>query len=166
MKKCWILFLLAALTAGCARQETFETVADEWIQPVMASPREVSVRLPEGAVAPVLDSDSEQVYLCDDYELILETRGSGDLNGTIQALTGYAKDALTVLQTQWDDVDRYDFVWTSAGEDGDVLGRGVILDDGQYHYCMSVLRSAADTKKSQIVWSDVFQSFTLADTAA
>jgi len=166
VKKCWILFLLAALTAGCAQQETFETVSDEWIQPVMASPREISVRLPEGAVAPVLDSDSEQVYLCDDYELIVETRNSGDLDGTLHALTGYGKDALTVLQTQWDDVNRYDFVWTSAGENGDVLGRGVILDDGQYHYCMSVLRDASDTKKSQIVWSDVFQSFTLADTAA
>jgi len=161
-----MVLVLAALMAGCAQQETFETVADEWAQPVMASPREISVRLPEGAVAPVLDSDSEQVYLCDDYELILETRTSGDLNGTLQALTGYGKDALTVLQTQWDDVARYDFVWTSAGENGDVLGRGVILDDGQYHYCMSVLRDASDTKKSQIVWSDVFQSFALTDTAA
>lgn len=161
-----MLFLLGLLMAGCARQETFETVADEWIQPVMASPREVSVRLPEGAVAPVLDSDSEQVYLCDDYELILETRTSGDLDGTLQALTGYSRDALTVLTTQWNDVARYDFVWTSAGENGDVLGRGVVLDDGQYHYCMSVLRDASDTKKSQIVWSDVFQSFTLTDTVA
>ena len=46
-------------------------------------------------------------------------------------------------------------------EKGDMLGRGVILDDGSYHYCMSVLRSADGTKKSRIVWSDVFGSFGL-----
>ena len=60
-----------------------------------------------------------------------------------------------------DDADRYEFVWVSAGEKGDRLGRGVVLDDGSYHYCMSVLRDADNPKKSQVVWSDVFSSFSL-----
>ena len=65
------------------------------------------------------------------------------------------------MQTQRDGVDRYEFVWVSAGEKGERLGRAVILDDGNYHYCMSVLRDADSTEKTQIVWRDVFASFTL-----
>ena len=76
----------------------------------------------------------------------------------MQTLSGYEKDQLTLVQTQSGDAKRYDFVWVSAGENGERLGRGVILDDGQYHYCMSVLRDEAE---SQIVWSEVFQSFSL-----
>ena len=160
MKRGWIL---VALMAGCAQQqEVFETVADDLETPVMAAPRQISVRLPEDTVVPVLENDQEQVYLCDDYELILQTVSSGDLDATVQTLTGCARDRLTLVKTCQNDLDRYDFVWTCAGEKGDMLGRGVILDDGSYHYCMSVLRSADGTKKSRIVWSDVFGSFGLA----
>ena len=149
------------LLLGCGAEETLETVADEIIQPVMAQPRQITVDLPEGAVAPVLESDSEQVYLCEDYELVLETVAAGDLNATMQRICGYSREDLTVMQTQRDGVDRYEFVWVSAGEKGERLGRAVILDDGNYHYCMSVLRDADSTEKTQIVWRDVFASFTL-----
>ena len=162
MKKCWLLILTALLLGGCAAEETFETVADDWVAPVMAQPREISVRLPDNAVAPVLESDSEQVYLSEDYEIVIETLSSGDLNATVQSISGYGKDQLTVMETQWDGVSRYEFVWVSAGERGDRLGRAVILDDGDYHYCMSVLRDADATEMSQVVWSDVFNSFALA----
>lgn len=161
MKKSCILLLLAFLLCGCAAEETFETISDEIVAPVMAQPRQITVRLPDNAVAPVLESDSEQVYMSEDYEIVIETLSSGDLNATIQTLSGYGKDQLTVMETQQDSVTRYDFVWVSAGEAGDRLGRAVILDDGSYHYCMSVLRDAETVEKSQIVWSDVFQSFAL-----
>ena len=163
MKHIWIAAALALLLGGCGAKETLETVADDIsVQPVLASPREISVHLPDNAVAPVLDSDSEQVYLCEDYEIVIETHASGDLNGTIAALSGFEPDQLTVMHTERDGIQRYDFVWVSAGEAGDRLGRAVILDDGSYHYCMSVLRDAENPKKSQIVWRDVFDSFTLA----
>lgn len=162
MKRGWMIVLLAAMLTGCAQQEVFETVADELESPVLAAPRQISVRLPEDTVVPVLESDQEQVYLCDDYELILQTLSSGDLDATVQTLSGCTRDSLTLVNTRQGDTDRYDFVWTCAGEKGDMLGRGVILDDGNYHYCMSVLRSADETQKSQIVWSDVFGSFSIA----
>ena len=161
MKKCWIFVVLSLLLCGCAAEETFETVADEIVQPVMAQPRELTVNLPDNAVAPVLESDSEQVYMCEDYEIVIQTLNSGDLNATIQTVSGYSKENLTVMETESDGVKRYDFVWASAGEGGDMLGRAVILDDGSYHYVMSVLRDAATTEKSQIVWSEVFHSFGL-----
>lgn len=160
MKKYCLIIFLSLLLCGCTAEETFETISDEIVSPVMAQPREVSVRLPDNAVAPVLESDTQQVYMSEDYEIVIETLSSGDMNATIQSLCGYSKDQLTILQTQWDDVTRYEFVWVSAGETGECLGRAVILDDGDYHYCMSALRDA-DVENSQIVWSDVFNSFTL-----
>ena len=163
MKKIAMVLLLPLLLSGCGARETLETVADDIpLQPVLAQPAEISVRLPDNAVSPVLESDSEQVYLCEDYEISIETRFSGDLAGTITALTGFDPEQLTVMHTETDGVDRYEFVWASAGEKGDRLGRAVVLDDGSYHYCMSVLRDAENPKKSQVVWSDVFSSFSLA----
>ncbi|MGM9550455.1 MAG: hypothetical protein ACI3V5_11520 [Faecousia sp.] len=161
MKKVWILLVFSMFLWGCAREETMETVSDDIVQPVMAQPGEISVRLPDNAVAPVLESDSEQVYLSEDYEIIIETVSGGDLSATIQRLSGYPAENLTVMETERDGVKRYDFVWAAAGENGDLLGRAVILDDGSYHYCMSVLRDADTTETSQIVWRDVFESFRL-----
>lgn len=162
MKKIIMGLTLMLLLTGCGAKETLETVADDIpLQPVLASPAEISVRLPDNAVSPVLESDTEQVYLCEDYEIAIETRASGDLADTITDLTGFDPDQLTVMHTRQEDADRYEFVWVSAGEKGDRLGRAVVLDDGSYHYCMSVLRDAENQKKSQVVWSDVFASFSL-----
>lgn len=163
MKKLWIWLVLALLLSGCGAKQTLETVADDIpAQPALASPAEISVHLPDNAIAPVLKNDLQQVYLCEDYEISVETRASGNLSGTITAISGYDPDRLTVMHTLQDGTDRYDFVWASAGETGERLGRAVVLDDGNYHYCMSVLRDAENTKMSQVVWSDVFDSFCLA----
>ena len=157
--KRWIgICLLAFLLCGCRAEETMETVSDEWMVPAMAQPREISVRLPEDTVAPVLEQDGRRLYMGLDYEIMVETLAAGDLNATVRTLSGYEKEQLTVLETRQGDLDRYDFVWTTAGEKGERLGRGVILDDGDYHYCMSALREPGDTV---VVWRDVFGSFSL-----
>lgn len=162
MKRKIIVGLLALLLTGCAAEETFETISDDLVQPVMAQPREVSVSLPGEVSMPAMESDSGRMYLASDYEIYIQTLDRGDLNATIQTVSGYDKDALTVMQTSLDGVDRYEFVWTCAGENGDRIGRGVVLDDGDYHYVMTVLRDADTTETSQIVWNDVFDSFRLA----
>jgi len=158
MKRCLWLLLLAGILCGCGVEETLETVSDEWIVPVMAQPRDVSVQLPEDALLPVLEQDGRKLYMGESYEIVLETVGSGDLNDTVQMLCGFGKDQLTVFETNLGDVNRYDFVWATTGEQGQRLGRAVILDDGAYHYCMSVLRDAGETK---VVWKDVFGSFSV-----
>lgn len=158
MKRLIWMVLLTALLSGCTAEETLETVNDEWLVPAMARPKEISVRLPDNAVAPVLEQDGRRLYMGQDYEIMVETMASGDLNATVRSLCGYDKAQLTVFETRQENADRYDFVWTTAGEKGDRLGRAVILDDGDYHYCMSVLRDAGDTL---VVWKDVFRSFSL-----
>lgn len=150
--------LLMSLLCGCRAEETLETVNDEWVVPAMAQPREISVRLPEDAVSPVLEQEGRQIYMGLGYEIMLETMESGDLNKTLRTLSGYDPQQLTVVETSQDGAKRYDFVWTTTGESGSRLGRGAILDDGSYHYCMTALRDAGDT---QIPWRDLFGSFAL-----
>lgn len=164
MKRRVLIAMLAALfLAGCGKTETMETVADEMDVPVLAQPRKISVELPGQAEA-ALETDAGQLYVTDDYEIAVETLDGGDLNGTLQALSGRTAEELTVLETRTEDgMKRYEFVWACAGEEGDRLGRAVILDDGNYHYCLSVQRPADPEKTSQVVWSQVFQSFSLAD---
>ncbi len=161
MKKyLWMLFPVLLL-CGCNAQETVETISDEILLPVMAQPRDISVELPGETALPVVENDAGRIYLCDEYEIVLQTMDAGDLSRTIQTLSGMEREQLTVMETMSDDVTRYEFVWTSAGEQGEQLGRGVVLDDGTYHYCLSVLRSTEKADKSQINWNRVFQSFHL-----
>lgn len=162
LKKCWIIAILALFLTGCAAEETFETVADEIVQPVMAQPGQILVELPDGIVAPTMESDSGVLYLSRDYEIMIQTLEGGDLAATVQSISGYAKEDLTVMETEQNGLKRYEFVWASAGEDGDRLGRAVILDDGSYHYTMTVLRDAEAMEQTQVVWSAVFSSFALA----
>ena len=157
--KRWLwMIVLAVLLCGCKAEETLETVSDEWIVPAMAQPREISVRLPENTVLPVMEQDGRKLYMGQNYEILLETLAAGDLNDTIRTISGFEKEQLTVLQTRQGELDRYEFVWTATGERGELLGRAVILDDGNYHYCMTVLR---DAEESIVVWQDVFSSFAL-----
>ena len=162
MKKLLLLSLLVLLLSGCAVEDTVETVSDEIVQSVMAQPREVAVNMPGELSMPAMESDSGRMYLASDYEIYIQTLDRGNLNATIQTVSGYAQEDLTVMQTSFDGVDRYEFVWTCAGETGDRIGRGVVLDDGDYHYVMTVLRDADTTENTQIVWNDVFRSFQLA----
>ncbi len=179
MKVFWMALMVAVLLCGCASEQTLETVADDPAQAVAAvSPRHIDVRLPEGAVAPVLDSTAEKRWPTTRPRLWRRSapgilmcgcrRGPWPRCWTapqsrciIETLSGHSREDLTVMQTSLDGIDRYEFVWAAAGEKGDRLGRGVILDDGSYHYCLSVLRDAEQEGKSQIVWQDVFASFTV-----
>lgn len=153
-----VLLTLTLLT-GCAAEETFETVADVWAEQTLPPPASISVALPGETALPVMESDSGRVYLCNDYEVYLQTVEAGNLDGTVRNMSGYPLDQLTVLTTSQDGMDRHEFVWACAGETGDWLGRGVVLDDGNYHYTMTVLRSAQSVENSQVVWDGVFSSF-------
>lgn len=162
MKKCCFLLLMILLLTGCRAEETFETVADELLLPVMAQPGHISVQLPGETALPAIENDNGRIYVCNDYEIVIQTMDAGDLEQTVKTLSGHSREDLTVMETFSDGVSRYEFVWAAAGETGDQTGRAVILDDGNYHYCMSVLRSTDAAEKSQVNWDQVFSSFSLA----
>lgn len=161
MKKSIWLILFALILCGCGVQRTMETISDELIQPVMAQPAAISVDLPGEAALPAMESDAGRIYLCKDYEICVQTLEGGNLNATVRNLSGMDKEQLTILETEDDGLTRYEFVWAAAGEKGDRVGRAAILDDGNYHYCLSLLRDEAATESSQISWDQIFSSFTL-----
>ena len=162
MRKIILCLLCVLLLSGCAAEETFETVADEWAAPAIAQQRQTYVKLPEEAASPAVESGSDRLYQCDDYEITLQTLPGGDLQATVRGICGYDMETLTVMHRQQDGFDSYEFVWTNMGEEGECVGRAKIIDDGSYHY---VLTAFADAEKSHSClgdWLYMFESFTLA----
>ena len=53
---------------------------------------------------------------------------------------------------------RWDWVWTAAGEGGDAVGRAAVLDDGVYHYCVSVMAEAGEAGALETQWSALMGS--------
>lgn len=161
MKKCFCLLLISVLLAGCGSTPTFETVADEWVQDVAAPLGEIRLTLPEEAVIPVSESEIGKLYQCDGYEIAVQTLEFGNLDATIRTVTGYSREDLTVLETCLDDIRRYDLVWSCLGEQGEQVGRACVLDDGNYHYVLSVLAEADRAHELETVISDLFRSYSL-----
>lgn len=158
MKRMLLLLMLVILLAGC-RAETMETVEDVWEEAPVAEARQIRVSLPGEEALPVMESSGDRLYLGEHYQIEVQTLPGGDLNRTVQTMSGLEPEDVTLMQTEQAGLTRYDFVWAAAGEEGDQLGRGAILDDGNYHYALSVLRSADDTATRQIHWDQMFSSF-------
>lgn len=160
MKKFCLFLLLPLLLCGCGTQETFETVDDEHVESVMQEQKTVLLTVEEDALT--LQGDTGTIYLCDGYDLTVEIMDAGNLSGTFQNITGFGMDDLTVMETSSAEAARYECVWSAAGEGGDMVGRAVILDDGVYHYCVTVLADAEDALALQETWKEIFDSFELA----
>ena len=162
MKKLIFALSFLLLLTGCAAQETFETVSDQNMQPVMATLQQLTLMLPEEAAAPAMESPEQgKLYLCDGYTLTVQTMVSGDLDQTLQHLTGFTRDQLTVMETEQADVRRIQCVWTAAGEGGDCVGRALVLDDGNYHYVLSATVPAEKIEEYQEIWNGIFETFKL-----
>ena len=163
MKKCWILLaVFGLLLTGCGAEETFETVADENVAQVVAQQKQIYVELPGEAASPAVESDSGRLYLCANYEISIQILDGGDMEETVRTLTGYDMDALTVMNTEKEELDCLEFVWASAGETGDMVGRAMVLSDGSYHYCLTVMGDADTAAQNRAVWDEMFASFRLA----
>lgn len=164
MKRILLMIMLSALAlAGCGASETFETISDVYVVSASAEPRTILLELPEEAASPAMESgDTAQVYLCDGYAVMLEILPAGDLDRTLRTLTGFSADELMLIQTG-DGVQRYDCVWSSQAEEGDMIGRAAVLDDGQYHYTLSVLAEAELAGELESTWNMLFAGFALSD---
>ena len=161
MKKCLLILLMLFLLSGCAAEETMETVSDDIIAPVIGQMRQIFVELPEEAASPAVESGSDRLYLCENYEIAVQTMEAGDLSATIRSVSGYEMDDLTVMHTVEDGIDSYEFVWSTMSETGESVGRAKVLDDGNYHYILSVLGDAAKARSNHPVWLYMFDTFTL-----
>ncbi len=139
MKKLvWLLVLMMAFS-GCGKEAdpVLETVADE-IVPVAAEPEPVFVWMPSDAAAQASAGEGE-CYTWGECELRIQTLDGGDIAKTMQTLTGLSADRLTVMEYEKDGLQIYQTVWSTTGEDGIFLGRAMVADDGNFHYCVSLL---------------------------
>lgn len=161
MKKCLMIAALALLLTGCGKTETFETISDEMVEPVAAIQRQVMLELPEEAAVTVMESEAGKLYLCENYEIGVQTFSAGDINSTVQTVTGYERNDLTILETESEGFTRYEFVWCAVGENGDQIGRAALLDDGSYHYVLSTMAHAEEAGRLDQVWNQLFDSFGL-----
>ena len=161
MKKIVLVLIWFVLLSGCATSQTFEQVTDEPVQTVKPQCREVYFQLAEEPALPAMEADGGKIYLCGDYDVMLQTRDAGDLNATVREVSGFSKENLTLIQTASGEIDRYEFVWSCSTEEGALIGRGTILDDGNYHYVLSSTVSAAKIEEYQEIWNGIFESFKL-----
>lgn len=160
MKKLWVIPLAALLLMGCGKKQTLETIADTQDVPASATVQQVLVDLPPELSTPTLQDESAgKLHLCDDYTVMVQTVESGDLKRTIRAATGMDMENLQIIQTKQGDAKRYQFVWTSNGENGIQVGRACVLDDGAYHYVLTAMADESKSGKVQPTWQEIFASF-------
>ena len=163
MKKAWVIVLCVMMClSGCA-VTTFETVDDPDDVQVMAVPAALLLELPEDAAVPAMEGASGKLYFCDDYHIAVETLVSGNLDATLRTLTGFDREELSPVQTKRCGVACYEAAWSAAGENGDQIGRVLVLDDGSFHYCVSVMASAADAAQCADAWTALLESVDLAE---
>ena len=158
MKKLWAIVGLALLLTGCGVSETFETLADDYAAVQSSAPQKLVFAVPDDAAEQVMQSESGTLYFCDGYEITVQTLHAGDLDRTLRAITGYGEESLTVMRTENGNMKRYACTWTAAGEAGDMVGRTLIVDDGNYHYCLSVTANAQEAGSLQESWNALFRS--------
>lgn len=164
MRKLWVIPILALLLAGCGGEKTMETINDEQETPVVATEQRVLLQLPEELSSPVLQSEKTgTLYICDDYSVTVQTVAAGNLDATIRNATGMNGEDLQIIQTEERGVKRYRWVWATGGENGVQIGRGCILDDGNYHYVLTALADEDAASRVKSAWNEIFGSFRLAD---
>lgn len=163
MKKICLILLMMGLLSGCGQVETFETLGEiSHVSPSKPQLRQVVLTTPKNALLEAAASDAGMsMYTCDGYTMVLQTFSAGDLEATVRTLSGYAPENLTILETVCGDHSRYDWVWTAAAEEGDVICRGAILDDGNYHYALYTIALSENAKGLQEGWNVLFDSFCL-----
>ena len=160
MRKLWVLVMASVMLAGCAAETTMETMADEQVlsESVM---KEITMELPGEPVLPVMRTDTGEIYICEDFEVSVETLPGGDLQRTVQMLTGFGMEDVTVMETTAGERTRYDLAWSAMGETGPEVGRAAVLCDGAYHYCLTVMTAEENAASCREMFNGLFESFTL-----
>lgn len=162
MRKLSLMLTLVLLLAGCAPAEDFETMSDVYEEPGQIAASNVFVQLPEEAAVPTMETqEGGSLYLCDGFSLALQTFHSGDLHATLKSVTGYDRDRLLVMERRQDMLMRYECAWTAVGEGGDQVARTVVLDDGNYHYTLTLMTDADSAGRLAATWQNILESFCL-----
>ena len=165
MKKVIAGMLIAMLLTGCGAQPTeFETVGTmPPTEGIRATAGEIGVWLPEEAQAETLAGNGK-AYSWEGCEVRIQTLTGGDIHRTVEQLTGMKYENLTVMAREYKDLQLYQTVWCSAGENATILGRAMIADDGNYHYCVSL--TAPESVDTSAVYDRMVHSLTVMEAGS
>ena len=163
MKKLVVLLLLTSMLLGCSAEETFEVVEDVIPVEPVAVPQQFFVSLPDEAVSPTFQDDREELYVCQGYTIGKQIVESGDIEKTVNTITGQSTEDIQIIQSFYDNCDRYDMIWSAAGEEGLQVGRACVLDDGNYHYILTTLAAEETAGQMRDALQDMYDSCKLLD---
>ena len=164
MKKILCLVLLIPLLVGCGATPAMETIADTPDQAVSAPVQQILLDLPGSATLETADSQSQdKLYLCDGYTVAVQTMEAGDLDRTLRNATGYGREDLTLMQTADPAGQCYRCVWASAGEGQTQVGKTCIIDDGSYHYVLTVMMPEKSAGELSVQVQQLMDSFQVVD---
>lgn len=162
MKKIWCVLIFVLLLSGCSGEKMLETVTDIYDTATIAQMKEIQIVLPKDTVAETLENGTnETIYLCDGYTVTTQVLSGGDMEKTFRELTGFSKEQLTVMQRKSGNYDRYDCVWSAAGEAEDLVARCVVLDDGNFHYAVTVSAPFSAAGDLAQTWQSILSSVSL-----
>ncbi len=153
--------ILVCFLLGCTSPKDFETMSDVYQISQLPQAAKMSVVLPEDASVMVMEETEGKIYLCDGYCVMLQTFPGGDLDATLTSVTGHRREELPLMEWEKEGMTRYECVWAAAGEEGDQVGRLLLLDDGRYHYALTVLSDAQRAGELADTVQTVFQSLYL-----
>lgn len=166
MKKCVVWMMVALLLTGCAAEPVYENIGDVWAnsEPV-GSPGTIEFSLPDGAQMEVLEDSDSKCYTVGEWEIWTQVYPGGDVRSTMEQETGIGGDALTIIERQTQEMSLYETAWSTTGEDGMKVGRTAVLDDGTYHYCVSVMVPETDAGEAGEFYNQILDSVTVSDIA-
>ena len=160
MKKYLVVLLMLCLLTACGSEKPMETVQDVYT-PQTQTPMHVSLTLPEDASVQTMTSSQGQLYVCDGFTVTVQTLLGGDLSRTVMDTTGYDLSRLTLMETEKDGITCYRTSWATAGEGGDQAARTLILDDGKFHYAITVMAPEKEAGDLADTWQAIFTSVNL-----
>lgn len=158
MKKLAIVVLVLAFLTGCGASD-YEQLQDVYADQPLPQPAQLLVSLPPDAVQ--MTAQENTLWLCDGYTASVMTREAGDMEATLRAVTGHEKEQLEVFSWEEDGIKRSECTWISAGEGGDQVARTVILDDGSYHYALTLQTDASTAGALRETWQQVMGTVSL-----
>ncbi len=162
MKKIWCVLMLSVLLTGCGANPVWETVTDVADAPAMAQMQQITIKLPADASVETMENgQSEKIYLCNGYTVAVQTLSGGDVDKTLRQISGFSKEQLTVMETKTQNGERYECVWASAGEAEDQVARAVVIDDGSYHYAVTVMAPFSTAGDLASVWQSILSSVSI-----
>jgi len=153
-----VMLVLAAVFSGCSA-EVFEPMLDVYNSGEQGTPLKMQIELPDDAAFCVMSGDTGTLYYGEHYEVSVETYPSGNISQTLYNVTGHKMEELTVMEIPVAQGNSYRCGWSAANDEGEQIGQCIIIDDGRFHYCLSVLADAEEADALRPVIRTVLNSY-------